>query len=190
MASIRVPTAKALAKAAAKAELEAQHKRLSELVPACLAIAREIDDAGGELDSDLEARFDGLNEDFQIKAQAYRFVIEELLGIAASSKRHSHRLAKRARGCLSAAAWLKDRLMTAMKTLGRLKLKTGYGNMSVAPNPKVQITFTGKVAELPPWLVQYTASVDMDAAHAAWAAGETLPEGFTVDDTRTQLRFT
>ena len=128
-----------------------------------------------EVQAELDATLDGLDNALEEKADDYCGLIRELEVRADARVAEAKRI--RALADANLAQRLKDRLKGAMETTGRLKLTTERFSLSVAQNggkQPLEIDPTA-VAVMDDALVVLKREPNRDAIRAALEAGEQVP---------------
>lgn len=81
-------------------------------------IVSAIAEAGGELTPELEAAFDGMGAQIQVKADSYAFVMDRLDAEAEFWKKRAEQFSRVAKSCKNLKERLNDSIKMAMKQLG------------------------------------------------------------------------
>ena len=130
-----------------------------------------------EVQAELDATLDGLDNALEEKADDYCGLIRELEVRADARVAEAKRIRALADADANLAQRLKDRLKGAMETTGRLKLTTDRFSLSVAQNggkQPLEIDPTA-VAVMDDALVVLKREPNKDAIRAALEAGEQVP---------------
>ena len=99
--------------------IEEKRQSLGDLVTGFSSILERIAEAGGELTPELEALFDQVGQEIQVKTDSYAFVMDRLEAEAAFWKQRAEQFGKVAKSCTSLRERLKDGIKAAMLQLGR-----------------------------------------------------------------------
>jgi hypothetical protein len=153
--------------------------RLSDFPTAFAAIDAVIDELGGELPEDVEARLDAMDVAFETKCDGVAWLIRQADSEVAFWRPEYDRITKRLRAAQHRSARLRNYLQSTMEALGRDKVETGRFSVRLQKNSTPSIRWPGDLAELPDHLKCVEVSLDGKAAREALKAG-TLPEGFEV----------
>lgn len=142
-------------------------------------LAAALLDAGGEIDDDLNDRFDALLDARDDKVRGYVAVIRNMEAAADATKAERTRLQNRERALSNSAARLKERLLESMLARGEDAHDTPLGKVRVQHASKRSVVL--KVSgpdELPDQFCRH--SLDVDKAALADALAEGDPEAAAV----------
>jgi Siphovirus Gp157 len=155
--------------------------KLYEIAGELVAINELLDETGGELTPEVEARLDLLTGDFDFKAERICQLIDVTAGLATSAGE----VEKRARALRQArenkVAGLKRYLQQQMERAGRPKIHLPSFLVWTQWNGRPTIRWTQGTATLPPEYRRVTIEPDYDRAYNEWRAKVPLPEGFEVE---------
>lgn len=99
--------------------IEEKRQSLGDLVTGFSHILEKIAEAGGELTPELEALFDQIGGDLQIKADSYAFVMDKLEAEAEFWKARADSFARVSKSCDRLRDRMKDAIKAAMVQLKR-----------------------------------------------------------------------
>lgn len=119
---------------------------LMELVEVYQAIFAEADAADGEVTPEMSARFDAVNADIALKAEAIAYVVRDRRAKAAASKALGKPYVDRGSRLDKQADALERRLYEAMKATDRKKIETLTATIAIEANGgKPSLVITGAV---------------------------------------------
>jgi hypothetical protein len=154
--------------------------RLYEIPEAMRVILAEIEDHGGEITPELEARFDGLNYEFNRKAEYIALLSKEAAALAEGVKIEEERLVALRKRYQNRSDRLKEYLLASMQRAGIEKVDGDLASPAVQRNsvPRVEVTIDPLLLPEPYRRVRVEA--DSAALRKAADAGEELPDGVTL----------
>lgn len=153
-------------------------KALYELAPEYAALEDELDAAGGEISPELMARFDAIAGELKDKLSACAFMIRNRQAESDKHAEEAKRQANRAAVLNRSAASLKQYVEYCLDMAGLAKIE---GVVRLQANGQVSVAFDGEPEKLPEGFRRVIFGLDRDAALAAHAAGQPLPEGVRVE---------
>lgn len=116
----------------------------------------------------LKDTMEGLEGEFEIKADGYAKVMKELEGRENALTKEIQRMTSIRDGLKKNRGQMKELLRNAMKATGKTKFKTDFFNFWIQKNPP-SLKVTGKVPE--EWLIPQEPRVDNDGIKKAIAGG-------------------
>lgn len=123
-------------------------------------LEREIIDAEGVLDDDLERRLDDLLDRRDAKMDGYVAVIQELTRTAEAVKKEEKRLKKRRRALENSVQSLKDRLASVMERRGETVRESDLGKIRLQTASKRSLVIDVSEDDLPDDLVRVSRRAD------------------------------
>lgn len=155
-----------------------------------LALIDAIDDAGGELTPELEARLAALEAASADKLDALANVVEHYRGVALVARAAKERFAAKEQAAERAAGRVLARAKALLEAGGQKRVTTAGGWVFAvcANGGKPPLAVTCDPAELPPEFQRRTVAADLDAIRAALEAGAALPFA-SVGERGTHLRL-
>lgn len=115
---------------------------------------------------------EGIDGEFEIKAEGYAKIIQQLSSDAAALKAEASRLSERRATIEKRVDWLKETLKHAMIETGKTKFKTQLFSFGVQKNPPSVILETDDIPER--FLIHVDPKVDKAAISEALKSGEDL----------------
>lgn len=155
--------------------------RLWELSDDLETLAAEIAENGGELTPEIEARLDMLEGAFDEKVERIALLIREKLGLAELAKNEADRITAIRKSHENAADGLKRYLLDQMRRSGHTKVETHRARVRVQKNGQPSIRWTKSLDDLPDAYRRITIAPDISLVRDQLKAGDTPPEGFTVE---------
>lgn len=152
------------------------------------AIVDELEELGelisqaGGLTPEIEERFAEWQAEFGEKVERVALYIQHLTRMAQAAEQEEHRLRDLKGSRLSAAAGLKEYLMRELERAGYRKVERDTVKVRIQKNSRPAIRWTEKNENLPGEFARIVVSPDTQKAYEAWKAGESLPEGFEVEE--------
>lgn len=134
-------------------------------------------DAGGEIDEDLDQRYNDLLDARDDKHRSYVAVIRRLEASAEAVKQERQRLQERERAFAASAKRLKDRLCESMLAAGEDVAETPIGKVRVQYGPAPIVLDDADVEMLPERFLVRSVSADRRAIADALKAGDSDVEG-------------
>lgn len=155
--------------------IEEKRQSLGDLVTGFSHILERIAEAGGELTPELEALFDQVGGDLQVKADSYAFVMDKLEAEAEFWKARADSFARVSKSCDRLRDRMKDAIKAAMVQLKRDEIE-GVDfrfKLSTSSRPKLVLD----EAILPAaWKMPVTELVpDKERIVTALDSGEAVP---------------
>lgn len=147
---------------------------LYEIAEDLRQLAADIEDNGGELTPELEARFDSIGGEFQSKADHYCGLIRDYEAYAEALGSEISRMADRKRAAERTADTLRGKLLSAMESSGQPSVRGHRFTASVALTAE-SYHWTGDPDAIPPYLRRIKVEFDKTAAKSAHKAGVSLP---------------
>lgn len=130
----------------------------------------EMDDADPEV---IEMTMDGIDGDFEFKADGYAKVLAEINANVDGLKKEIARLTNRKRTLEASADRMKKHLQDAMTVTGKKKFKTDLFSFAIKKNPPSLVMDTDSLEDIPPyWLIQKEPEVNKAAIKEALKNGE------------------
>lgn len=152
---------------------------LYELTTETAALLDAIEDAGGEITPDVQARLDALGTALPAKANALCQVIRHFQARATALDLEAMRLSEAAARDEAEAKRWKDYLHKCMTLAGQRKVSTDLFGVSVCKNSVPSITWDS-TNPLPERFRRVKVEVDIAAARQELKDTGELPEGFAV----------
>jgi len=100
----------------------------------------KVQETEGEVTPELMTELNGINEDFDIKAEAYAIIIKELEADSKALKAEKQRIEERQARATNLAEKLSQSLAEAMALLGKEKFETAKCKVSFRSSTVVNIT--------------------------------------------------
>lgn len=147
-------------------DLEALYDRLEEL-------GGDVTDP--EVEATIDAWFDDLTEERDVKLDNYAALIRELEARAEARREEARRLTDRARRDEDQAKYLKNRLILFFQQHGMKSVETRRYRLTVARSGgRAPVVVHAEAEELPESFQRWKVSADLDAIREALERGETL----------------
>jgi hypothetical protein len=155
--------------------------RLYEIPAALRRIEDEIMEAEGVMSPELEDQLNGVQEQFERKAEYIALLVREAQAEAAAVKAEEDRLKALRTRAERRADGLKDYIYRCMLA-GKIDRVDGErARIRIQKNSRPTIAWTRDVVELPDELRRVRVELDGQKAYELHKAGEELPDGFIVD---------
>ncbi len=146
----------------------------------------------GELSPEAEAQLAALDIAANEKIESVALYIREQLAQAEAIEAEAKRLQDRARARLNAAKSLKDYLAREMERLGKDKMNGVLVTVAMQNNPPsvkgdLEPATLAEMMDTAPTFVRYAPAsyaLDRRAVLDAYKRGETIPEGLTIEQTK------
>lgn len=145
--------------------------KLYDIVDALTDIEAILEERGGELDDEIEARLDAIESDLSTKVER---VCQWRSNIVASAKAYqdeADRLSKRAKTLTRTADSLKRYLHAELERCGRQKLEAGTWRLRIHRNSQPSVRLKVSPAELPEAYRRVSIDADRAALLKAWNEG-------------------
>lgn len=154
--------------------------KLYELPAIWKHIQLAIDDAEGEMSSEVEADLDCLQADLEGKTRGICSLMRQMDAEADACLKEAVRLQAMASARQNNARRLRDYLLNILTAMDTQRVDAGTFKVSVCKNSRPSISWGRDFLELPAEFIRFTPSVDTQKAYEQWKAGEKLPDGFAV----------
>jgi len=154
--------------------------RLYEIPEALRVVIAEIEDHGGEITPELEARLDGLTYEFERKAEYLALLAKEASALAEAVKVEEERLVALRKKYQNRSERIKEYVLSSMQRAGISKIEGDLASPAVQKNsvPRVDVTIDPLL--LPEGFRRVRVEADSTALRKAADAGEELPDGVTL----------
>lgn len=155
---------------------------LYQIVDELTEIEAILEERGGELDDEIEARLDAIEADFERKCERLCGWRANLAASAKAYQEEADRLASRAKTLTRSADSVKRYLFAQLERSGRQKLEAGTWRLSVQRNSQPSVTVSVDPAALPERFRRITVEADRRALLNAWKDGTgPIPEGVVIE---------
>ena len=153
--------------------------KLYEIPSELRVIEAQIADADGELTPETEAALDGLQEEFDRKAEWIALLVREATVEAEAYKAEETRLRDRRRAAENRAARLKTYVHEQMARMGRDKIKGELASLSVVANSRPSVVWD-EDTDIPDEFARIKRELDANAVLVHVGIHGTPPEGATI----------
>lgn len=153
---------------------------LYSIIDELAEIEAVLEERGGDLDDEIEARLDAIESDFEAKIERLCGWRANLLGTAKAYQDEADRMSKRARTLTRTADSLKRYLHAQLYRAGRTKLEAGTWRLRVQSNSQPSVIVSVAPETLPEEYTVVRVDANRRALLDAAERGETLPAGVVV----------
>lgn len=140
-------------------------------------IDADLEEAGGEITPEIQAKLDRLDEEIGHKVDWVGTVVAERNGEALVYDAEIKRLQAKKKAVERSVESLKDYLKLTMETMKLERAEGRLHSVTIQKASRSSIVWTRDFDKLPAAFIRTKVELDGQAAYDAWRAG-TLPEGF------------
>lgn len=145
--------------------------KLYDIVDDLLAIEEQLEERGGELDDEIEARLDAIESDLEGKVERICGWRANLVATAKAYQEEADRLSARAKTLTRTADGLKRYLHVQLERSGRQKLEVGNWRLRVQKNSQPTVQLKVSPEALPEAYRRVRVDADRAALLKAWNEG-------------------